>query len=293
MKFEHYAKLWLALGAKNWKPSTLDKNTGIVKTRLKDFVGLEIAEIKPSFIRLWLSSIDDVSNKSKKHYISALSGIFTLALQDEVINRNPIKFLESLKHTTPRILPFSDEEVNIILENSKQFGENFELFCMLGFFTGMRTGEIIALKVSDIDLKNLTISINSTRSRFGEGSPKTAKSMRKVPIIKALQYKLNKFLASRHFKSGYLLENQYKKPYRDSNVFQSMWAVLLNKNGIEYRRPYTMRHTYATNMLSNNYVTPVRLASLLGHTTPKMIYNVYVNYLNQNLNDFNRDLSLY
>lgn len=54
-----------------------------------------------------------------------------------------------------------------------------------------------------------------------------------------------------------------------------------------------MRHTYATNMLYKNLVTPVELANLLGHSSTKMIYDVYVNYLNQNLDDFNRDINIY
>nr|WP_321434776.1 site-specific integrase [uncultured Campylobacter sp.] len=293
MTFQKYSKLWLDLGQKSWKPSTYDKNCGIVKTRLKDFASLEINDIKPSFIRLWLASIDDVSNKSKKHYISALSGIFTLALQDEVINRNPITFLKSLQHTSPRIEPFSNDEVTEILAESKKYSQNFQIFVRLGFFTGMRTGEIIALKLKDIDLVSDIISINSTRSRFGEGTPKTAKSMRKVPILKNLRQTLCEFIDSRKFFSGYLLENQYHKPYRDSQIFQDIWSKILADLGIKYRRPYTMRHTYATFMLTNNYVTPVKLAALLGHSTPKMIYNVYVNFVNQNLQDFNRDLKLY
>ena len=163
--------------------------------------------------------------------------------------------------------------------------------CMIGFFTGMRTGEIIALKLSDIDLKNEIISINSTRSRFGEGLPKTAKSIRKVPILKDLKAFLLYFISKKD--EGYLLQTYNKKPYRDSQIFVDTWAALLDELGIKYRRPYTMRHTYATYMLKNNLVSPVMLASLLGHSTPKMIYNVYVNYVNQNLQDFNRDIKLY
>lgn len=291
MTFYHYSKIWLELGKKSWKPSTYDKNLGIVKNRLKDFLALEIEQIKPSFIRLWLSQIDDVSNKSKNHYISALSGIFSLALQDEVINRNPITFLKSLQHTSPAIMPFSDEEVSQILEFSKKHSKNFQAFVRLGFFTGMRTGEIIALKLSDIDLKNEIISINSTRSRFGEGLPKTAKSIRKVPILKDLKAFLLYFISKKD--EGYLLQTYNKRPYRDSQIFVDTWAALLDELGIKYRRPYTMRHTYATYMLKNNLVSPVMLASLLGHSTPKMIYNVYVNYVNQNLQDFNRDIKLY
>ena len=46
-------------------------------------------------------------------------------------------------------------------------------------------------------------------------------------------------------------------------------------------------------MLYGNYVTPVELSKLLGHSTPKMVYDVYVNYLNSNLKDFKRDISIY
>lgn len=293
MTFDYYSKMWLSLGKSNWKPSTYDKNCGIVSSRLKDFEKLEITDIKPSLIRMWLASITDVSNKSKNHYLSALSGIFTLALQDEVINNNPIRFLKSLQHSAPRIEPFSSDEVTRILEFSKRYSLTFQIFVKIGFFTGIRTGEIIALKLEDVDLENNVIFVKSTRSRFGEGTPKTPKSVRKVPILNNLRNDLISYLNSKKLESGYLLENQYHRPYRDSEMFQNIWAEILGGLGIKYRRPYTMRHTYATNMLSNNYVTPVQLASLLGHSTPKMIYTVYVNYLNQNLADFDRNLKLY
>ena len=62
---------------------------------------------------------------------------------------------------------------------------------------------------------------------------------------------------------------------------------------LKYRRLYNMRHTYATNMLYQNFVSPVELAKLLGHSTPKMVYDVYVNYLNSNLKDFDRNIQIY
>lgn len=292
MTFDYYANLYLEFGFKTWKASTYDKNKGIVKNRLSYFSNMQITEIKPSFIKMWLNSIDDVSNKSKKHYISALSQIFQIALQDEVISKNPIIHLQHLHHSTPKIQPFSNDEVQAILEKAKEYNLNFQIFLYLGFFTGMRTGEILALKIKDIDLDNLIISINATRSRHGENTPKTLKSVRQVPILKSFEKILRDFI-SNNKERKYLLETQYHKPYKDCGIFQGFWAQILGYLRIKYRRPYTMRHTYATFMLSNNYATPVKLAALMGHSTPKMIYTVYVNYLNQNLKDFNRDLVLY
>lgn len=215
-----------------------------------------------------------------------------ITLQDEVISKNPLIHLANLHHDTPKIQPFNDNEVQAILQASKQYTKNFQIFLYLGFFTGMRTGEILALKIKDIDLDNLIININATRSRFGENEPKTLKSKRQVPILKSFENILRDFINNDKDRI-YLLQTQYNRPYKDCCVFQTFWAQILADLRIKYRRPYTMRHTYATFMLANNYASPVKLASLMGHSTPKMIYSVYVNYLNQNLKDFNRDLVLY
>lgn len=290
MNFKYYADLYLKLGRTDWKFSTFCKNEGIVNNRLSFFFDKEIEEIKPSDVRSWLSDIMDVGSKSKKNYLNCLNGVFTLALEDEAIDKNPVIHIKKLIYTAPRIEPFTNTEVLKILEEAKKYPSKFRLFIAVGFFTGMRTGEIIALKNKDVDMVNRIITINATRSRFGESSPKTIKSARRVPILNRL-YDL---LRVRKFTYEYLLETQYHEPYRDCNVFlEKCWKPILKSLGIRYRRPYTMRHTYATNMLRRNLITPLELASLMGHSSTKMIYDVYVNYLNSNLSEFKRDIEIY
>ena len=290
MNFKYYADLYLKLGRSDWKFSTFCKNEGIVNNRLSFFFYKEIEEIKPSDVRSWLSDITDVGSKSKKNYLNCLNGVFNLALEDEAIDKNPVIHIKKLIYMAPRIEPFTNTEVSKILEEAKKYPFKFRLFIAIGFFTGMRTGEIIALKNQDVDMVNRIITINATRSRFGESSPKTIKSSRRVPILNRL-YDL---LRVRKFAYEYLLETQYGEPYRDCNVFlEKCWKPILKSLGIRYRRPYTMRHTYATNMLRRNLITPPELAALMGHSSVKMIYDVYVNYLNSNLNEFKRDIEIY
>lgn len=290
MNFKYYADLYLKLGCTDWKFSTFCKNEGIVINRLSFFFDKEIEEIKPSDVRSWLSDITDVGSKSKKNYLNCLNGVFNLALEDEAIDKNPVIHIKKLIYTAPRIEPFTNTEVLSILEEAKKYPFKFRLFIAIGFFTGMRTGEIIALKNEDVDMVNRIITINATRSRFGESSPKTIKSARRVPILNRL-YDLLRF---RKFTYEYLLETQYHEPYRDCGVFlDTCWKPILKSLGIRYRRPYTMRHTYATNMLRRNLITPLELASLMGHSNTKMIYDVYVNYLNSNLSEFKRDIEIY
>jgi len=289
--FSHYSKLYLEFKKHELKFSTLDKYTHIITDRLDPVFGdKKILEIRPSDIKRWLYSTDDIGAKSKRIYLGVLSGIFQEALYDEVIQRNPIRVIKLPKLTTPKIKPFDPDEVYKIMNYAKN--DNYRYYLAIAFYTGMRSGEIMALKKSDIDLKKLTITVQRTRSRYGESSPKTQYSIREIPIIELLKpYILELYNKHDH---EYLLITQYGEPYRDNAVFQKQfWKPALEHLNIPYRRPYNTRHTYATNMLYNNLVTPVQLSQLLGHANTQMVFDVYVNYLDKFNDNFNRCINMY
>jgi integrase len=293
MSFKKYCELYIALNEDNWKPSYLDKQKGIVFSRFNAFMSKDVRDIKSSDIRLWLKSINDVGAKSKKHYLSALNGVFKMALYDDVIEKNPMRHIEPIKYKSPKIKPFTSDEVNTILEASKDLNFNFVCYLAVGFYTGMRTGEILALKKNEVDLNNKTISINSTVSRFGEGEPKTFGSKRVIPLLDSLLPYFDEMLKWTEHKD-YVFKTRLHSPYRDSNSFVNyFWKPLLKKLDFEYRRPYNMRHTFATNMLYRNLCTPLELSQILGHTTTEMVYSVYVSYLDTHLEKFDRSISIY
>ncbi|MEN4046998.1 site-specific integrase [Sulfurimonas sp. NWX367] len=290
-KFHYYSSLYLEFKKEDLKFSTFDKYKNIIKDRINPiFQDMQVQDIKPSNIKKWLLTLSDIGGKSKRIYLSILRGILQEALYDELITRNPVSLVRLPKYSTPRIVPFNADEVKMIMNNTPN--ENYRFYLAFAFYTGMRSGEIIALKKSDIDLKNMTIKVQRTRSRYGESTPKTTYSIREIPIIKLLKpYILE--LYNKH-DNEYLFVTQYNKPYNTTNVFQEkFWKPSLKELGIEYRRPYNARHTYATNMLYNNLVTPVQLAQLLGHANTQMVYDVYVNYIERFNDKFDRSIEIY
>lgn len=291
IKFNHYSSLYLEFKNHELKLSTLDKYTNIIRDRINPyFAEMDITTIRPSVVKQWLYKIDDVGGKSKRIYLSILSGIMQEALYDEVIDKNPVRAVKLPKFDTPKIKPFSADEVHDIMNLTKN--DNYRYYIAIAFYTGMRSGEIIGLKKSDINLENMIITVNRTRSRFGESTPKTSYSIRDIPIIELLKpYILEVY--NKH-DNEYLLVTQYNKPYKTTNVFQEQfWKPSLKELGIEYRRPYNARHTYATNMLYNNLVTPVQLAQLLGHANTQMVFDVYVNYIDTFNITFDRSINMY
>jgi len=290
MTFKHYCDLYLEFKRHELKYSTFYKYENIVKSRLSNFFEIDIRDIKPSDIKKWLYSIDDVGSKSKRHYLGVLSGIFQEALYDEIISRNPVKLVRMPKVQKPHIQPFTPDQVLSLLNLAEN--ENYRYFLSIAFFTGMRSGEIIALKKEDIDLEKKIIYVKRSRSRYGETTPKTRYSVREVPILNTLYPYLEKLLHKHDHE--YLLINQYKMPYRDSHVFvDKFWKPSLSKLKLQYRRLYNTRHTFATNMLYKNLVSPVQLAQILGHANTQMVYDVYVSYVNQKYDDFDRSIDLY
>lgn len=290
-KFSHYSSLYLEFKKHELKISTLDKYTNIIRDRLNpEFANMLVTDIKPSDVKKWLYSIDDVGGKSKRIYLSILSGIMQEALYDELITRNPVRSVKLPKFQTEKIKPFTADEVRRIMNLADN--DNYRFYLALAFYTGMRSGEIIALKKSDIDLQKNTITVQRTRSRFGESTPKTTYSIREIPIINLLAPYIQE-LYNLH-DHDYLFITQYKKPYNTTNVFQEQfWKPSLKELNIPYRRPYNARHTYATNMLYNNLVTPVQLAQLLGHANTQMVFDVYVKYIDTFNDKFDRSIEIY
>ncbi|MDP3465337.1 MAG: site-specific integrase [Sulfuricurvum sp.] len=291
MTFDYYANLYLKFKKQDLKNSTFEKYQSIIDLRLLPFFkDKPINEIKVSDVKLWLLDIDDVGGKSKRAYVSVIKGIFDEAFYDGLIEKNPVSMIRLPKLIKPIIHPFTPGEVKDILQTAEMY--NYKNYLNIAFFTGMRSGEIIGLKKEDIDLKNKMIKIRRTRSRFGETSPKTRGSSRDIPILDSL-FPLVESLYNNH-DHDYLFKTQYNEPYRDTNVFvDRYWKPSLESLNLEYRRPYNTRHTYATNMLYGNFVTPVELSQLLGHSSTEMVFNIYVAYLDQNYKTFDRTIDIY
>ncbi|MFT5874184.1 MAG: integrase [Clostridium sp.] len=291
IKFNHYSSLFLEFKKHELKFSTYDKYSNIIRDRINPKFGeMDITTIKPSVVKQWLYAITDVGGKSKRIYLSILRGIIQEAIYDEVIDKNPVSAVKLPKYDTPKIKPFSADEVHSIMNLTRN--DNYRYYLAIAFYTGMRSGEIIGLKKSDINLESMVITVQRTRSRYGESKPKTTYSIRDIPIIELLRPYIME-LYNKH-DNDYLLVTQYNQPYNTTNVFQEQfWKPSLKELGIEYRRPYNARHTYATNMLYNNLVTPVQLAQLLGHANTQMVFDVYVNYIDSFNVNFDRSINIY
>ncbi len=290
MTFEHYADIYLQIKQAELKLSSIEKYTHILENViLPEFADREIAVIKPLDLRLWFSKFNHLSPKTRRDYLIVLRGVFQEAFYDEVITRNPVDFIRLPKLQKSKIQPFTQFEIKQILRNATGWHRNYYA---IAFMTGLRSGEIIALKWSDIDFLKREIYVQRTRRKGIETKPKTIESIRIVPIFDdLLPYLENQFELTGEKRSYVFLNGD--KPFRDTNsCLDRPWRTLLKNLRIPYRRLYNTRHTFATLALNSGRFTKNQVSMILGHTNHQMLFQVYANFIESERNQIDRSFSV-
>jgi len=288
----YYAELFIESKKQTTARSTYSRYASILENGiLFTFGDIPIREIKVSHIDKWRSELlQRFSAKTVKEYQIVFRGIFQKALHDEEIGRNPFDALDSLKVKKPTIVPFMPHEVKLILDTAHGWFKNY---LALGFMTGMRVGEIVALKWENVNLDTREIYVCASKTKGVEGSTKTQSSIRYIPIIDTLV----PFIENQKKLSGdkeYVFVNQYGRVFYDyKTIGARQWTDILKACNLAHRRMYEMRHTCATNLLMSGKYSVNEIASVLGHTTPQMLFERYTRNISAERKPFNKTIDIY
>jgi integrase len=188
--------------------------------------------------------------------------------------------------------PLSPDEVRRLLEAAS--GDRLEALYVLAINTGMRRGELLGLKWSDVDLEGGRLSIRRTLTRTDNGKrvtlgePKTKGSRRTVRLtqraIEALRSHLERQLGDieaagdLYYDRGLVFTTETGTPINPSNLRQRSFAPLLKRAGLPHIRFHDLRHTCATLLLSKG-VHPKFVQELLGHASIAITLDTYSHML--------------
>jgi integrase len=139
------------------------------------------------------------------------------------------------------------DEVNRLLDSVLPF---YREFLVTAFFTGLRAGEMSALKWSNIDFDRRIIKIVETRVEGEEGRPKSNSSYRDIDMLPMVYDATKKQELKTRLRSKYVFLNPDEEPIEIETLRKNAWSKGLVKAGLDYRPVIQTRHTFATMMIS-------------------------------------------
>lgn len=141
--------------------------------------------------------------------------------------------------------------------------------------TGMIGSEVAGLRKQDIQGDYIVIR-NSIVRKVEKDELKTDFRKRKLPITQSLRERLK--VALSRAKGEHVFTMKSGRAFDVDSFRKNAWTSALRKAEIEYRVPYSTRHTFAAWSLTIG-MNPNKLVKRMGHGSKKMVYEVYGNYV--------------
>ena len=279
--FHKLAQAWidsLSVGA----GTRVEYKKSLNKYWLPTFGHRRIDSIKYSELRALINKIPWSSMKTRNNCLIPLRGVFDMAFEDEIIDRSPMDRVKNMKHQKNPPDPFSMDEANaIIAALYKDYIDAHAIFAAyfeFAFWSGLRTGELLALTWDNIDLRAGYVRVQRARSKgFLKEQTKTA-TVRDVLLNDRARAALFKAQALTFERGGYVFKSPHTgEPFITEKSQRTIFGEVLRELGIRHRRPYNTRHTYATVMLMAG-VNPAFVAAQLGHSVT-MTLTVYSKWI--------------
>lgn len=214
-----------------------------------------------------------------------LSRALKQALRWSLVGRNVATLVDAPRAESARSEPFTLAEVRQLLAGLK--GHRLEALVTVAVLTGMRKGELLALRWEDVALDDATVRVSGSLQRINgslvRGEPKTPQSRRVMAVapqvVAALKLRRRQQLEDR-LKLGrywqgtrYVFTTALGTPLEPRNVNRD-FTKLLSELGLRHQRFHDLRHCFATLQLANH--TPAHVVQeQLGHSQISTTLDVY------------------
>ncbi|ACO84363.1 site-specific integrase [Clostridium botulinum] len=238
------------------------------------FKDINLNNITPNHIRKWQNKImeNDYSDTYLRTINNQLSAIFNFAIRYYNLSSNPVVKAGPMGKKNADVMQFwTVEEFKTFIEYVKK--PIYKLAFKILFWTGIRSGELLALTYKDIDLDRKIININKNYARINKkdiiNPPKTLKSKREVTISDFLCEDIKEYKN----KIYNLNENERIFTIAKQNINAQLNRTC-KKSGIKKIRLHDLRHSHASLLIELGF-TPLLISERLGHENIETTLNTY------------------
>lgn len=278
------------------KASTLLRYRQLLEKHTLPTLGkVKLSKLGPQHLqRLYNTKLaEGMAPRTVGHLHRCLHVALETALRWGYVSRNVCDLVDPPRVAKTEQQVFSIAQARRFLEVIQ--GDPLEAYYILALTTGLRAGELRALKWEAVDFEQQTVSVHRSVRRvykmgWVESEPKTKSGWRMVPLIQpaiaALKSHRTKQLELRlqtgplWQDSGRIFTNSVGKPLEDSNIARRSLRPLLEKAGLPQIRFHDLRHSAATTLLALGVEMRV-ISALLGHSGIAITADLYTHVLSE------------
>lgn len=284
LKFNILVEEWLENKKISIKESTYCNYVYVInKYIIPVFDNMLIEELQNyNFNNFIIELMKELSTKTVRDILCILKSILCYANEEYDCN------IKISKITSPKLV---QSNVTILSNREKGRLENYciktntlkSMGIVICLNTGIRIGELCALKWKNIDLDKKILYVNHTLQRVYDKKqkktkiiidvPKTAKSIRQIPISNKL-YEILKAIKNKYNDDNFFLTGSSEKFIEPRN-YQKYFKDILKKCRIKSYKFHTLRHTFASNCIEVG-MDVKSLSEMLGHSSVEITLNKYV-----------------
>lgn len=286
-KFSYYCDCWLELHSTQLKASSYVKYLNCIENHIKPYMGElfpdSVTTEKISAFSQYMLNEKGLSIKSVRDILACVRSIISYTDRQVEGKLSRVEILYPREYSKNIRVLTAQEEASLISYLSKQF--DFGKFAVyLALRTGMRIGEICALRWKDISFTDKIIHVNATVQRIKNidsqektktvlmlGSPKSNKSRRTIPLMPDIAALCGRFYQNNpeHF---VLTGSEHCMEPRKLQRYLKKYA---GECGIEDIHFHTLRHTFATRCIEAGFDVKT-LSEILGHASISVTLDRYV-----------------
>lgn len=288
-KLEEIGRQWLSEAAVTLKKSSINKYEDILRcyilpefgeNRLSEITNQDLTDFVNGLLLSGGVNSQGLKPATVAEILSAMNGIRVYAMKRDYAVAFSAECIR-LKREKKEIRVFSLEEERQLLGHLRENMDRTALGVLLCLFTGIRVGELCALRWDDIDIGAKLMHISRTMQRVrtdGTDSkteirifaPKSSSSVRTIPLPDIIMGNLEKFYVS----GAFVLTGDGSR-YMEPRTMQNRFKRLLVSCGIRDANFHATRHTFATRCIELGFDVK-SLSEVLGHANVAITMNRYV-----------------
>lgn len=269
IRFKEFASLWMRdYAAVAVKPSTLATYAAVIELHLSPYFGESwLHQIDPIDVQRFVSEKirdEKLAPKTALNFLVLLREIFKHGALWGYCRTNPTEQVQRPRVIQQEMDVLSTKELQRFLENVTP--KYYSLF-LVAVLTGVRRGELLALKWGDVDWNSSQICVRRSLYKGTFVTPKTKYSNRRIVMTPLLQRKLLQHrLSSQSSDSDIMFTNNSGLPLDPDNLIKREFYPALERAGLRRIRFHDLRHTYASLLIAQGENIKF-IQSQLGHAS--------------------------